>query len=228
VNLPAAGSVFAFMSRTAPLMTLVAVGVLGGVLIGVNTMRAHEPTTAAPANTAQSATAPAAPQAAPPAGHEVDLAGVPVAGAKDEGGEAAGDKAGDAAGDKAGDKAAAPAPQEKASGVAGSANDLFAGQTADGALTVSIGVKGNKAAAVVADGKKAPSALAGTATARGLDLVDRTGKVALDGSMEDNTFTGTITVNGRKFDYTANGTTVAEAKADGREDVADVAKKVGL
>jgi hypothetical protein len=218
VNLPAAGSVFAFMSRTAPLMTLVAVGVLGGVLIGVDTMRAQGPTTAAPANTAQSAAAPAAPEAAaPPAGHEVDLAGVPVAGAKDEGG------------DKAGDKAAAPAaPAEKPGGVAGSADDLFAGKTEDGTLTVSIGVKGNKAAALVSDGKKADNALSGTATARGLDLVDRTGKVTLDGSMADNTFAGTITINGKKFDYTADGTTVAEAKADGRTDVADVAKKVGL
>jgi hypothetical protein len=226
VNLPAAGSVLAFMSRTAPLMTLVAVGVLGGVLIGVDTMRAHEPTTAAPANTAQSATAPAAPQAAaPPAGHEIDLAGVPVAGAKDDGGGAAEEKAAPPAPEEKAPQDKAP---EKAAGVAGSANDLFAGKTADGTLTVSIGVKGNKAAAVVDDGRKAANALAGTATARGLDLVDRTGKVALDGSMEDNTFTGTITVNGRKLDYTATGTTVAEAKADGRDDVADVAKKVGL
>jgi hypothetical protein len=226
VNLPAAGSVFGFMSRTAPLMTLVAVGVLGGVLIGLDTMRAHDPTTAAPANTAQSAVAPAAPEAAaPPAGHQVDLAGVPVAGAKDEGGDGADDKA-DA---KAGDKAAAPAaPAEKPGGVAGSANDLFAGKTKDGTLTVSIGVKGNKAAAVVSDGKKAGNALSGTATARGLDLVDRAGKVTLDGTMEDNTFTGTITVNGRKLAYTADGTTVAEAAAAGRADVADVAKKVGL
>src|SRR4051794_38104714 len=211
------------MSRTAPLMTLVAVGVLGGVLIGLDTMRAHDPTTAAPANTAQSAAAPEA--AAPPAGHEVDLAGVPVAGAKDEGG----DKAGDSADDKAGDKAAAPpAPAEKSGGVAGSANDLFAGKTKDGTLTVSIGVKGNKAAAVVSDGKKADNALSGTATARGLDLVDRAGKVTMDGSMEDNTFSGTITINGKKLTYTAAGTTVAEAEADGRTDVADVAKKVGL
>jgi hypothetical protein len=210
--------VFAFMSRTAPLMTLVAVGVLGGVLIGLDTMRAHDPTTAAPANTAQSAAAPAAPEAAaPPAGHEVDLAGVPVAGAKDEGGDKAGDKA-----------AAPPAPAEKPGGVAGSANDLFAGKTKDGTITVSIGVKGNKAAAVVSDGKKAADALSGTATARGLDLVDRAGKVTLDGSMEDNTFSGTITVNGKKLTYTAAGTTVAEAEADGRTDVADVAKKVGL
>jgi hypothetical protein len=207
----------------------VAVGVLGGVLIGVDTMRAHDPTTAAPANTAQSAAAPATPEAAaPPAGHEVDLAGVPVAGAKDEGGDGA-DKADDNAGDKAGDKAAAPAaPAEKPGGVAGSANDLFAGKTKDGTLTVSIGVKGNKAAAVVSDGKKAGNALSGTATARGLDLVDRAGKVTLDGTMEDNTFTGTITVNGRKLAYTADGTTVAEAAAAGRADVADVAKKVGL
>jgi hypothetical protein len=217
--------VFAFMSRTAPLMTLVAVGVLGGVLIGVDTMRAHDPTTAAPANTAQSASAPAAPQAAaPPAGHEIDLAGVPVAGAKDDGGGAAEEKAAPPAPEE---KAPETAP-DKAAGVAGSANDLFVGRTADRALTVSIGVKGNKAAAVVGDGKKAATTLTGTATARGLDLVDRTGKVTLDGSMEDNTFTGTITVNGKKLDYTANGTTVAEAKADGRDDVADVAKKVGL
>jgi hypothetical protein len=214
------------MSRTAPLMTLVAVGVLGGVLIGVDTMRAHDPTTAAPANTAQSATAPAAPQAAaPPAGHEIDLAGVPVAGAEDDGGGAAEENAAPPAPEEKAPQDKAP---EKAGGVAGSANDLFAGETADGALTVSIGVKGNKAAAVVGDGKKAGSALTGTATARGLDLVDRTGNVALDGSMEDNTFTGTITVNGKKRNYTADGTTVAEAKAGGRDDVADVAKKVGL
>jgi hypothetical protein len=203
----------------------VAVGVLGGVLIGLDTMRAHDPTTAAPANTAQSAAAPAAPEAAaPPAGHQVDLAGVPVAGAKDEGGASADDKAGA----KAAAPAAPAAPAEKPGGVAGSANDLFAGKTKDGTLTVSIGVKGNKAAAVVSDGKKADNALSGTATARGLDLVDRAGKVTLDGTMQDNTFTGTITVNGRKLAYTADGTTVAEAAADGRADVADVAKKVGL
>jgi hypothetical protein len=222
VNLPAAGSVFAFMSRTAPLMTLVAVGVLGGVLIGVDTMRAHDPTTAAPANTAQSAAAPAAPEAAaPPAGHEVDLAGVPVAGAQDDGAAAQDDGAGKA------EAAPAPAPAPKA-GSGDGQDDLFAGKTDDGALTVSIGVKGNKAAAAVSDGKRVDAALSGTATARGLDLADRTGKVTLDGNMDDNTFTGTITVNGKKLDYTADGTTVAEAKADGRDDVAAVAEKVGL
>jgi hypothetical protein len=226
VNLPAAGSVFAFMSRTAPLMTLVAVGVLGGVLIGVDTMRAQDPTTAAPANTAQSAAAPAAPEAAaPPAGHQVDLAGVPVAGAKDEGADKPGDQAQDQGGAAAGDKAA-PAPAGKPA--AGAEDDLFAGKTEDGTLTVSIGVKGNKAAAAVSDGKRTDAALSGSATARGLDLTDRTGKVTLDGSMADNTFTGTISINGKKFDYTADGTTVAEAKADGRDDVADVAKRVGL
>ena len=195
MNLPAAGSVFAFMSRTAPLMTLVAVGVLGGVLIGVDTMRAQDPTTAAPANTAQSAAAPAAPEAAaPPAGHEVDLAGVPVAGAKDEGADGAGDQAQDKAGEAAGDKAA-PAPAGKPA--AGAEDDLFAGKTEDGTLTVSIGVKGNKAAAAVSDGKRTDAALSGSATARGLDLTDRTGKVTLDGSMADNTFTGTISINGK-------------------------------
>jgi len=196
------------------------------VLIGVDTMRAQDPTTAAPANTAQSAAAPAAPEAAaPPAGHEVDLAGVPVAGAKDEGADGAGDQAQDKAGEAAGDKAA-PAPAGKPA--AGAEDDLFAGKTEDGTLTVSIGVKGNKAAAAVSDGKRTDAALSGSATARGLDLADRTGKVTLDGSMADNTFTGTISINGKKFDYTADGTTVAEAEADGRDDVAAVAKKVGL
>jgi hypothetical protein len=221
VNLPAAGSVFAFMSRTAPLMTLVAVGVLGGGLFAVNTMKAHDPTTAAPANTAQSAAvAPATPPAgapqdgAPPAGHEVDLAGVPVAGAKDA-------AAPPAAAPKAGDAKADPKAD------AGTADDLFAGASRDGDVTVAIGVNENKAAAVVGANGKA-NALSGSATARGLDLVDRTGKVVLNGTMDDNVFTGTITLNGKKINYTADGTTAAEAKADGRTDVADVAKKVGL
>jgi hypothetical protein len=203
------------MSRTAPLMTLVAVGVLGGALFAVDTMRAHDPTTAAPANTAQSAAAPAAPEAAPPAGREVDLSGVPVSGApaKDQGAEA---------------PAKAPAPAKDTGADAEATDDLFAGKTEDGTITVAIGVKGNKAAASVTEGKKTPNALSGTATARGLDLVDKTGKVTLDGSAKGNSFSGTITINGKTLDYTADGTTVADAEADGRTDVAGVAKKVGL
>lgn len=206
-------------------MTLAAVGVLGGALFAVDTMRAQDPAPAAPANTAQSAAAPAA----PPAGREIDLAGVPVAGAKDPAAApakppAAGDapKAGDKAGDKTGDGAGGKA------GAGETTDDLFAGETEDGSLTVSIGVKGNKAAAAVGDGRKADVALSGSATARGLDLADRTGKVTMDGSVAGNTFSGTITVNGRTFDYTADGTTVAKAATAGRDDVAGVAKKVGL
>jgi hypothetical protein len=211
------------MSRTAPLMTLAAVGVLGGALFAVDTMRAHNPATAA-ANTAQSAAAPAAPQAAPPAGREVDLAGVPVAGAKDEAAAPADAPAGDAP--TGGDDAAGKAGEE--AGAAETSSDLFAGESDDGSLTVSIGVNGNKAAAAVGDGRKPDVALSGSATARGLDLADRTGKVTLDGSVADNSFSGTITVNGKSFDYTADGTTVAKAAATGRDDVAGVAKKVGL
>ncbi len=203
-------------------MTLAAVGVLGGALFAVDTMRAQDPSTAAPANTAQSAAAPAAPEAAPPTGREIDLAGVPVAGekapapAKPPAGAAP--KAGDKAGDEVGGKA----------GAGETTDDLFAGETEDGSLTVAIGVKGNKAAAAVGDGRKADVALSGSATARGLDLADRTGKVTMDGSVAGNTFSGTITVNGKTFDYTADGTTVAKAATAGRDDVAGVAKKVGL
>jgi hypothetical protein len=220
------------MTRTAPLMTLLAVGVLGGALFVANTVGSQEtPTagnTAASSNTAAEAPAPAPEAAAPPAapdggqpadpapaptGRELDLSGVEVAG------EGAGD---------ADDEDAPPAEEEPAAPPADEAPDrdepesTFGGESNDGALTVAIAVNGNDAAAVVTEGRT-EHALDGTATANGLSLQDRTGKVKLTGDNPGDGFTGTITVNGERYRYTADLTGTA-----GRPDIADAAERVGL
>ncbi len=214
------------MTRTAPLMTLLAVGVLGGALFVANTVGAQEPTpasTTAAASTAagQPAPDPAAPPAAPPAeppaaepppaGRELDLSQVEVAGAPAGRGEQA--------------RPAEPA-QEPAPAADDEPSSTFAGESNDGTLTVAIAVQGNDAAAVVSDGQD-EFVLDGTATAAGLDLENRAGTVKLSGDNPDNTFTGTITVDGERVRYTAEGTSAAEAQADGRTDVATAAKRVG-
>jgi hypothetical protein len=211
-------------------MTLLAVGVLGGALFVANTVGSQEspgPASTAASNTAATA-ADAPPASAPPAapageapaepaatGHELDLSGVEVAGAAPDAPDAEeADEAEDA-------PAEPPAEEEPAA-----AESTFAGESRDGAVTVAIAVNGNDAAAVITDGGT-EIVLEGSATANGLALKDRTGKIKLDGDNPDDTFTGSITLNGERLRYTATATSVAEAKADGRTDVADAAKRVG-
>lgn len=223
------------MTRTAPLMTLLAVGVLGGALFVANTVGAQEPPAAAAAAGNTAATAEAAPPAAappppaegggaaepapaepadPPAtGRELDLSGVEVAGA----GEGAEDAP------PAEDEPDAPPAREEPD----RPESTFAGESNDGTLTVAIAVNGNDAAAVVSRGGT-EFALSGTATAKGLALKDRTGQVKLDGDNPGDGFTGSVTLEGERVRYSADPTSVADARADGRADVADAAERVGL
>ncbi|WP_214407897.1 hypothetical protein [Pseudonocardia lacus] len=211
-------------------MTLLAVGVLGGALFVANTVGSQESpaaeNTAASSNTSATApeaappeaAPPAAPEgAAPPAGREVDLSGVEVAGAgEDAADDPTDDGADDADAPPAEDEADAPAEAED------EPKSTFAGESRDGALTVAIAVNGNDAAAVVTDGET-EFALDGTATANGLSLQDRTGKVTMNGDNPGDGFTGTVTLNGQRVRYTAELTGTA-----GRPDVADAAERVGL
>ena len=103
----------------------------------------------------------------------------------------------------------------------------FAGESNDGTLTVAIAVNGNDAAAVVSKGGT-EFALAGSATAKGLALKDRTGQVKLDGDNPGDGFTGSVTLEGKRVRYSADPTSVADAGADVKADVADAAKRVGL
>ncbi|MCO1658705.1 hypothetical protein [Pseudonocardia humida] len=212
-------------------MTLLAVGVLGGALFVANTVGSQE-SPAAENTTAAANTAATAPPAAPPpaaaegeapaapeaTGREVDLSGVEVAGAGEGGAE-----------DAADGEDAAPAEEEAppAEEDARPPESTFAGESNDGALTVAIAVNGNDAAAVVADGET-EFVLDGSATANGLALKDRTGKVKLDGDNPGDGFTGSVTLDGERVRYTADPRSVAQARADGRADVGDAADRVGL
>jgi len=224
--------------RTAPLMTLLAVGVLGGALFVANTVGGQAPTVpqnpTAAANTA--APAPQPPPAAPPPadgggdapadpadpaapGEEVDLSEIDVAGA--EGGPDA----------EEGADEDAPPPRggadEADDADAGARVSTFAGESNNGGVTVAIAVNGNDAAAVVTDGGE-ETVLDGSATAQGLALKDRTGKVKLDGDNPGDGFTGSVTVGGQRVRYTADALSLAKARDGGRDDVVTAADRVGL
>lgn len=210
-------------------MTLLAVGVLGGALFVANTVGTND-STATAQNTAASAPAdPAAapPQAAPAApaeeqpGEQVDLADVPVAGAEDAPDEDAPDEA-------APDEAAPAAPDGDDAGENAPLDDnVYAGRTDDGDLTVAIAINDGEAEAYVC-GDGLEVWLSGSATAAGLDLTSESGRSTLTGALDGETITGTFTTDGDESDYTADETTVAEARADGRPDVGRVAERAGL
>lgn len=207
-------------------MTLLAVGVLGGALFVANTVGTNE-STAAAENTSASApadpaadpaaapppAAPAAPVEAPP-GEQLDLAEVPVAG-EDDAPEA------DAPEDDApeGDGAGENAPLD---------DNVYAGRTDNRDFTVAIAINGGEAQAYVCAGPDLEIWLSGTATEAGLDLSSNSGRSTLTGTLDGETITGTFTTDGDEFDYSAEETTVAEARADGRPDVGRVAERAGL
>mgnify|MGYP001137055932 CR=1 FL=1 len=213
------------MTRTAPLITLLAVGVLGGALFVVNTVSAQE-SAAAPQNAAVSAAAPAAPAEAPaPAAEDagqVDLGEVPVAGADPAAGAGEVDLA---------EVPVAPAqddPAQDDAEPAPLADGVYAGRTTDRSMTVAIAIKDGEAEAYVCDGERVEFWLSGTATEDGLDLATRDGEVTMTGTLDDDTFSGTVTADSDEWDYTAAETTVEDAAADGRTDVGRVADRVGL
>ncbi len=205
-------------------MTLLAVGVLGGALFVANSVGTAD-SSAASANTAAAApAAPQAPAAQPVAGPapagsatEIDLSQVPVAGADADADADAGADEADA------DPADAPAAAEAEA----LDDNVYAGRTED-RMTVAIAIKDGEAVAYVCDGGAVELWLSGPATTDGLDLVDRSGDVTMTGTLDGSTFSGTVTIDGDDVDYVASETTVARAITDGRDDVGEVAEKIGL
>lgn len=202
-------------------MTLLAVGVLGGALFVANTVGTNESTAAAentsasaPADPPAAAPPPAAPAEAP-AGEQLDLAGVPVAGADEP--------------PAADDAPADDAPAEDDAGEnAPLADNVYAGRTDDREFTVAIAINGGEAEAYVCAGPDLEIWLSGTATEAGLDLSSNSGRSTLTGTLDGETITGTFTTDGDEVDYSADETTVAGARADGRPDVGRVAERAGL
>jgi hypothetical protein len=203
-------------------MTLLAVGVLGGALFVANTVGTQEDAALAAQNSAVSAQVPAAAPVAGGAG-EVDLGGVPVAGA-----DPAADPGADAGEVDLADVPVAPGEDPAADEPAPLEDGVYAGRTDDRSLTVAIAIKDGEAEAYVCDGERIEFWLSGTATEDGLDLASADGDATMTGTLDGDTFSGTITVGDDEWDYTAGETTVERAAGAGREDVGEVADRVGL
>jgi hypothetical protein len=189
------------MTRTAPYLTLGAVAVLGGGLFLANGLSAP----AAPGGaTPVVAAAPAAAPAPAPAT-------VPGPAAVPEAPAAAPAPA-----------AAAPAPGDDAPAAPRVGGDAdYAGLTDDGDMTVAISVRGGDVTAYVC-GAGLEVWLRGTASADGeLDLTSASGRSTLTGTGAAGEFVS----DGVTRDYTAEAVDVADAVADGRDDVGEVADR---
>jgi hypothetical protein len=185
------------MTRTAPYLTLGAVAVLGGGLFLANGL-----------------SAPAAPGGATPV-----VAAAPAAAPATVPGPAAVPEAPAAAPAPA---AAAPAPGDDAPAAPRVGGDGdYAGLTDDGDMTVAISVRGGDVTAYVC-GAGLEVWLRGTASADGeLDLTSASGRSTLTGTGAAGEFVS----DGVVRDYTAEAVDVADAVADGRDDVGRVADR---
>lgn len=191
------------MTRTAPLLTLLSIGVMGGAFFVTNIVGLPAPDPAA--------SVPAAPA---PAGSrtEIALSDVPVAGAPQARTEIS-----------LSDIAVAQAPAAPAL-----PDTTYAGRTADGASTVAVAVKDGQAVAYVCDGADLEVWLKGPADGGDLALEDKTGASTMRGTADGGGVEGTVTVDGTNYDYSASAVDVGTAVQRGRADVGDVAKRAGM
>jgi hypothetical protein len=181
------------MTRTAPLLTLLAVAVLGGGLLATN----YATTPAPAAGPVAAPAAVSAPVAEPAADRQTGTVPAPA--------------------DVPGVAREAALPEEVA----------YSGATAGRRMTVAVVVTGDEAVAYVCDADDEVW-LRGTVTDGALDLENADGTATLDGAAEADGASGSVTVDGEDWEFTADATSVDDAVADGRDDVADVADRAGM
>lgn len=187
------------MTRTAPLLTLLAVAVLGGGLLATNYVTAAAPV-AAPA-------AVSAPVAEPAADRQTGTVPAPgVVGTV---------------------PAPAAAPEVAQEEAALPEEIAYSGWTDGRRMTVAVVVTGDEAVAYVCDADDEVW-LRGTATDGALDLENADGTATLSGLAEADGASGTVTVDGEDWEFSADATSVDDAVAEGRDDVADVADRAGM
>ena len=186
------------MNRYSPIVTLLAVVLLGAGLLGVNVVSNPSQTAnEAPGETRGETGAPAGqPTAALPGGAPLPAAEPPPVPA----GEA---------------PVAAPAVVEKA----------YTGRSAGDEVTVAVAVKDGKVVAYVCDGEKVEAWLEGTLTGETLALSGKTGTVT--GTVDDTAAFGTIVVDGAEWPFSAQGVAAPAGLYEGRGSLRGVAARVG-
>lgn len=204
------------MTRTAPLMTLLAVAALGGGLFATNHLSTPAPT-AVPVAANAVAAAPAAPVPAP-----VPAAAAPVTGTVPEPAAPAPEPQVGAA-----EEAEAAAADEAAEAAAAPGEAAYAGRTQGRDMTVAVVVTGDDAVAYVCDTSDEVW-LRGTVADGELTMENADGTATLTGTVDADGAAGTVTVGDDEYAFTADATDVDEAVAGGREDVADVADRAGM
>jgi hypothetical protein len=187
------------MRSRGPIVTLLAIVVLGLVLLAVNLSKsptAGSAAQAAPVGAAQSAAAPAKPPAAqpsavakPPAAAKPDAAAKPEAAAKPG-----------AAAPPAPDAAAAPAPAAGATQFPTTAK--YTGYTDGNHAAIAVTVRDGKVSAYLCDGKAIESWYQGSASNGSVDAKGK-GANALSGTLSDRTLTGTVSAGGKSWTYSA-------------------------
>jgi hypothetical protein len=190
------------MNRYSPIVTLLAVVLLGAGLLGVNVVSNPGETaseaageargetrggTGAPAGQAAAAFpgAPPLPAAEPPPVPDDDAS------------------------------AAGPAVVEKA----------YTGRSAGDEVTVAVAVKDGKAVAYVCDGENVEAWLEGTLTGETLALSGKTGTVT--GTLDDKAAFGTVVVDGAEWPFSARGVAAPAGLYEGRGLLGGVAARVG-
>ncbi|MBW0134015.1 hypothetical protein [Pseudonocardia abyssalis] len=189
------------MTRTAPLLTLLAVAALGGGLFATNHL-------STPADPPVVEAVPVADSAPAPQTGTVPAPGV------------AGSVPAPAA-------APAPAAEPGPAGAPPAAEVAYAGRTEGRRMTVAIVVTGDEAVAYVCDARDEVW-LRGTAADGELSLDDADGTATLTGTADADGATGTFALDGDEWTFSSDATDVDDAVAGGREDVADVADRAGM
>ena len=186
------------MNRYSPIVTLLAVVLLGAGLLGVNVVNN-------PGETASEATGETAGGTGAPAGQAAAaLPGAPPLPAAEPPPVPAADA-----------PAAAPAVGEKA----------YTGRSAGDEVTVAVAVKDGKAVAYVCDGEKVEAWLEGTLTGETLALSGKTGTVT--GTLDDKAAFGTVVVDGAEWPFSAQGVQAPAGLYEGRGSLRGVAARVG-
>jgi hypothetical protein len=104
------------------------------------------------------------------------------------------------------------------------AQKAYAGRTAGREMTIAVAVKDGRAVAYICDGKKVEAWLQGTLSGSELTL---RGTATVTGTVDAGKVTGSITVNGRSYPFTAAAVTAPAGLYQGRADVKGVATKIG-
>jgi hypothetical protein len=186
------------MNRYSPIVTLLAVVLLGAGLLGVNVV-------SNPGETASESSGGTRGEAGAPAGQAAAaLPGAPPLPAAEPPPVPGADA-----------PAAAPAVAEMA----------YTGRSAGDEVTVAVAVKDGKAVAYVCDGEKVEAWLEGTLTGETLALSGKTGTVT--GTLDDKAAFGTVVVDGAEWPFSARGVAAPAGLYEGRGLLRGVAARVG-